>query len=95
MYAWLPLAEPEARPLRRAMGALLRELDDTPPDDVTDIPELQVKTHCIAKLTCVHNRYACALRNLDEVPTQQQVAVKGFSTLAVTLACAGPAKLAQ
>lgn len=42
MYAWLPLAEPEARPLRRAMGALLRELDDAPPDDVTDIPELQV-----------------------------------------------------
>ncbi len=44
MYAWLPLAEPEARPLRRAVGALLRELDDTPPDDVTDIPELQVTT---------------------------------------------------
>ena len=43
MYAWLPLAEPEARPLRRAMGALLRELDDAPPDDVTDIPELQVR----------------------------------------------------
>ena len=43
MYVWLPLAEPEARPLRRAMGALLRELDDAPPDDVTDIPELQVR----------------------------------------------------
>ena len=43
VYMWLPLAEPEARPLRRAMGALLRELDDAPPDDVTDIPELQVR----------------------------------------------------
>ena len=42
MYAWLPLAEPEARRLRRAMGALMRELDDAPPDDVTDVPELQV-----------------------------------------------------
>ena len=59
VYAWLPLAEPEARPLRRAVGALLRELDDTPPDDVTDIPELQVTTQPFGSrtsATAVHMR---------------------------------------
>ena len=50
VYVWLPLAPREAQPLRRAVGALLRELDDAPPStEIQDLPEHQVR-HALAAL---------------------------------------------
>lgn len=43
VYVWVPLAARDARPLRRAAAALMRELDDEPPStESEDLPEHQV-----------------------------------------------------